>query len=114
MSSTKRILDAYPIVNAQSLGASFNSTATATKYFDRIALQIVCTGTPTGSFVIQTSVDQTTWIAIDFGTAIEPLIGADKNYFIDMVVTAIPYIRISYTSVSGAGAMTAKIFARES
>lgn len=113
MSSTKRILDNYLWVNAQSMAATFQSSSLTVPNFDRFSLQIaVTTSDAAGSIAIQGSVDGTTWVnlPLDF----DAVSSANKNYFIDFVECGLSHLRINYTRVSGTGSMTARLFARES
>lgn len=114
MSSTKNFIKPYPILNAQSLGASFDSVATSIQQLDRVGISITTTGTPTGTVSIQGSVDKIKWFDMTFDTAIAPLAGSPNDYFFDIEATALSWIRIDYARTSGTGTMSAYITAKES
>lgn len=111
MAQGKRILPPY-VFQSTSLGASFTSEAVTLSTFDRAFLQIVCTGTPTGTLTIQGSADGVTWT--DLPLALTALSGSAQNYFLEMATTALPKLRIKYVRSSGTGTMTATITAKES
>jgi len=125
MSVGKRTLSPYVIVNGTSMAGSFQSNPTSLERFDRAALEIICTGAPTGTVTVQVSVDfvpsnnylnpsvtPANWY--DLPLPLVPLAGAAQTYLIDLNTTAFPWIRINYNFVGGAGNMTAVITAKES
>lgn len=80
------------------------------------SVQVVWTGTPTGVFSLQGSLDYTvdpsgavknagTWE--DLGIALTAPAGAAGNDLADITITGIPWIRVIYTNASGTGTLTA-------
>jgi hypothetical protein len=120
MSTGKRTLKPYKLVDAQSLGASFTSAPTVVENLDRVALDIQCTGAPVGDVVVQGSVNydaakpaaQSTWFDLPLG--LTSLSAAPQDYTIDMQETALRALRIDYRRTSGTGAMSAWISGKES
>ncbi len=125
MGTGKRNLRPYVMVNGTSLATSFTGPPTSLELFDRCCIEVICTGTPTGTPTIQGSCDYfppsitlspsvvpATWTDIPLGMV--ALAGSPQSYFIDFSEIGVPWIRVNYTAVSGAGNMTAVITAKES
>ena len=119
MATGKRTLPPFTIVNGTSLASSFQSTPVSVERFDRVFIEILCSGSPTGTVTVQGSNDYNpaslatpNWF--DLPLSLNDLTGSAQNYVIDMQQTAAPWLRISYTSTSGSGNMTAVITAKES
>lgn len=104
MSGRKNVLPPYKALSAGDLSqATVASSATNIEGYDNVAIQINATGTPTGTFSVQGSVDNTNWIAIDLPTA-PTLSGAADQILVNLAALAFPYIRTVYTKTSGTGA----------
>jgi len=125
LSTGKRTLPPFEIVQPTLLTSSFVSNPVSVQRLDRVGLEIIVTGTPTGTVTVQGSIDYVpptvqispsvspaTWF--DIPLDLDALTGGPQTYVIDMVTTAIPWLRISYTFTSGTGSMTAVIVAKES
>lgn len=121
--SKKWVLAPYPILENQSMAASFQSGPVSLEYFDRCNIAILTSGTPTGQITIQASEDYLppqsapatlvpTWFDIPLNLA--PLTGTPNNYIIDIIETSIRYIRIDYVAAAGVGTMNAKLSAKDS
>lgn len=83
---------------------------------DNVAIQLDWTGTPTGVFAVQTSVDHAednlgnpsvvgTWINIPLSAAITAS-GAPDDAHISLNQLPGSYIRVVYTATSGAGTLS--------
>lgn len=101
--ANKTIVDYPKYVDATSMGASINCPSTNIMYVDRVGYQISYTGTPTGTFTVQVSNDNTTWQDLTLSAAVTAS-GAAGNDFIDCE-TAAKYIRLVYTRTSGTGSL---------
>lgn len=102
-------------INGTSMGASITSDAVVLKFEDNPDIQVKWTGTPTGTFTVQISLDPTNlgWTAVPFTGATNPTGSAstEPTYF-SLNQTGTGYIRLLYTRVSGTGAMYAQIAAK--
>lgn len=117
MSGRKSNLKTFHALTAQDMGASFTSPVTCVINQDNIAVQLNCTGTPTGSFVVEVSSDYSndaassgspvqnpgTWIALTLSGS-PALSGSADQIFIDLNQLPAPYFRVRYVRVSGSGA----------
>lgn len=103
-------------LNGYTMGASFNSDAVLLQFEDNAALQVVWTGTPTGTLDIQLSQDPTnigwTTITSSFSPTPSQPAGAGGSNFYELNQTGAAYIRMIYTRVSGTGTIKAKISAK--
>lgn len=69
------------------------------------SIQVVYTGSPTGTFKLQYSLDKENWSDV---AGSEEAISGGCNTLWSLVNVAVPYIRIVYTRGSGSGTLTAK------
>lgn len=103
MSGRKNILPPYKSLSAGDLSqATVTSSATNIEGYDNVAVQINATGTPTGTFAIQASVDNVNWIDVDLPSA-PTLSGSADQILVNMGDLAFPYLRTVYTRTSGSG-----------
>ena len=106
----KRVIDTYQLITDGDMSSDVTSDTTNILYTDRVSYQISYTGTPTGSFSVQISNDETTWENMTLSTAVSAAGSAD-NHFIDCE-TGAKYIRLKYTSSSGSGTLQVKLVAK--
>lgn len=105
MSGRKNVLPPYKSLAAGDLSqATVTSASTNIEGYDNISIQINATGTPSGTFEIQGSVDNSNWIALDL-SSVPTLSGAADQILVNLVDLAFPWIRTVYTKVSGSGAV---------
>lgn len=113
----KNVLNAFKTVTAGDLSANLTSPVTDIRYLDNIAIQLIFTGTPTGTFVVQGSLDYMrafseearavnagTWTTITLGSTLAAS-GAAGNILVDLNQLSFPYIRVVYTRTSGTGSL---------
>lgn len=101
--------DAFKLVNAQSLAASFNSNQIEVNRDEIIGVHLIWTGTPAGTFAIQLSGNpnpssSNDWASYDLDPVPTPA-GADGNHFVDIGPTGAAVIRVAYTRTSGTGSL---------
>lgn len=107
---TMRGVESYPakLTSAASLGATANLDAYDVRAVDVVALQLSWTGTPTGAFALQGSLDYNgstgNWVALtpSVGSAPAPAGGSDMA-LLEVSTTAIAFLRLVYTRTSGTG-----------
>ena len=109
-------LNPVTIISAGDMSqASLTSLVVDARGLHSLALQFVFTGTPTGVFTVQGSLDYCmdnvhtpnagTWTPLN----IDPVpvaSGTAGNVIIDLVQVGVPYIQVVYTSSAGAGSLT--------
>ena len=115
MSSTKKVILPYAILNASPLNASFTSKATNIQYLENISYQLnVITSANTGLFSVQVSIDGNTWDTLTTTPPIPAL--ANTNTIITISLNQLPYtwIRLAFTIGTGTnGSVTAFITGKE-
>ena len=114
--NSKNFLPPFKIITAGDMSqASLTSLITDIRNLDNIALQLVMTGTPTGTFAVQTSLDYnpTTGVAGTFiPLTLSPApaaTGGAQNIYIDLNQIAGPYMRVVYTRSAGSGTLDVHI-----
>ena len=108
--STKRVVDYSKYIVAGTMASNVTGPSTNILYTDRVGFQIVYTGTPTGSFSVEVSNDETTWQELTLSTAVSAA-GSAGNDFIDAETSA-KFVRLVYTASSGSGSLDVHITAK--
>jgi uncharacterized membrane protein len=80
---------------------------------DNIGLEVTWTGTPTGTLQLMGSNSGAAFYALTFSPVLGQPAGASGGYLIDVVQYPFTYFMIEYTNVSGTGAVTAWLTARD-
>lgn len=98
--------------------ATITSDVTDIRYLDNISIQCIFTGTPTGSFALEGSLDYYkingavqntgTWTPITLSST-PAASGSAGNILLDLNQLSFPYIRIVYTKTSGTGTLNVYI-----
>jgi hypothetical protein len=122
MSSRKNNIKQFQIVTSGDMSqSSVTSLVTDIQFLDNIAIQINFTGSPVGSFAIQTSLDYAidnvtntvintgNWVDYQ-GLSISTAVGSP--IIIELNQVSSPFIRLVYSKVSGSGTMNAYISAK--
>lgn len=118
MANTTKVLQVSQIVTAGDMSAATVTSGVADiRIFDNVGMQINFTGTPTGTFAVQGSVD---YLADAFNPAVvknagnwtaltlspSPVAsGAASTILLDLNQLSFPYIRVVYTKTSGTGTL---------
>lgn len=104
----KNNLATYTSLAAGDMSGNLISASTDIRWLDNIVMYLNFTGTPTGTFSVEVSPDQTNWYAL----ALVPspvATGVAGNHRIELNQLSDPYIRASYTATSGSGTLTVVI-----
>ena len=107
---SKRSLSYSELIFAGDMSEDITGPSTNILHLDRVAFQLVWTGAPTGSFDVEVSNDETTWVAVTLTTAVTAS-GSGDTALID-VETGAAFIRIKYNDTSGTGSLNAHIVAK--
>ncbi len=106
--NSKNFLPVYPIVTNGNMASTITSSVTDIRYLDNVGIQAVFTGTPTGTFTVNVSLDQVNWDSLTF-SATPVASGTAGSVYMDVNQTSSPYIQLVYTPTSGTGTLNAKI-----
>lgn len=116
MSSTRRFLAPKLVITAGDMSlATLTSVATNIQYLDTVAYQWNFTGTPTGAFTVQVSLDYSqdqfgnitnagNWNTITL-TGSPAAAGAAGTQAANLQTLGFPWIRTVYTKTSGTGSL---------
>jgi hypothetical protein len=100
------------LLSGQSMGASVTGPWTDIGWLDNLVFNIAFTGTPTGTFAVQASPDQTLVQQIELsGTPTAS--GAADDIRIEMNQVPDKFIRLVYTRTSGTGTLSCWISGKE-
>lgn len=109
MSTGKRTLSPYLVISAGTMGGDLTqATYTDIQNMDNVSVQLVWTGTPTGTFYVDGSLDKATWTALSLSPSAAAA-GAASSILIDLNQLSFPYIRVRYVRTSGTGTLNAYI-----
>jgi hypothetical protein len=98
------------------------SAVTSIQNLDNVGLQFSFTGTPTGTFSVEVSVDYSQddkgnvtnvghWVALALSPA-PAASGAAASIYVDINQISAPWIRAKYTNISGSGTLNGFITAK--
>lgn len=104
MSGRKNVLTPiHSIVNGD-MTTTLTSLITNIQYLDNVCVQLNFTGTPTGNFYVQTSLDGLNWINLNLSPT--PLAsGSADQILLDLGNLSFPQIRVQYVPTSGSGTL---------
>jgi hypothetical protein len=115
----KNTLAVYHSVTDGDMSASITSPVTTITWLDNVAVQLIWTGAPVGTFAVQGCLDYNaathapgTWVDIVLSPA-PAAAGTASSALVDMNQLSFPYIRVVYTRASGTGTLNVYIAAKE-
>lgn len=109
------ILNPIQVVTSGDMSSSITSTPVEVKYQDNIGVQLHWTGTPTGSFAFEVSMNYSkdingnvvntgNWVVLPVSPSISAAGSADDAY-VDLNQISARYVRVVYTAASGSGTL---------
>ena len=108
MSARKNNLVTYTTIDGGDMSGNLTSVATDIRWLDNMVLYLAWTGTPTGTFKVQVSPDNSTWF--DLNVIPPPAAsGLAGNHRVSLHQLPDPYVRVTYVAASGSGTLTSKI-----
>lgn len=106
----KRTLDYDQLVVDGDMSSDITSASTNIMNTDRVGYQLSYSGTPTGTFSVQVSNDESVWVDVTFDST-PTAAGQAGTDFLE-VETAAKFVRLVYTATSGTGSLDAHITAK--
>ncbi len=122
MSGRKNTLKRFKIVSAGDMSAPITSSPTNIEFLDNVAIQLNASGTPTGTFEVQVSIDYEqdaqgnitdvgNWVPLTLSPP-PVTVGAPVSILIDVNQTSTRWVRTVYTPTAGTGVLNAYISAK--
>lgn len=112
MSGRKNVTHPVLILDAGDMSGDLVSLEVNVKHLDDCAFDLIFTGTPTGDFSIEATIDGETWTALDFGTPIQAT-GSAGNHLINLNLVPFFKLRVAYDATSGSGELNVYFMAKE-
>lgn len=121
--AVKNVLKPIHLIQAGDMSGNLTSNPVAIGWLDQVAVQFNFTGTPTGTFQVQGSVDYEVnesgavinagnWTSVTLSPS-PTAAGSPDVILIDMSQLSFPYLRVQYTAMSGTGTLNAYLSAKE-
>lgn len=102
----RRTIPPKTLLNAGSMAASINSGVLDVRSLKAAGFWVSWTGTPVGTLAIEASPDGVSnFKAMGVPGLTDPAGSAD-GFFVDLQMTAAPFVRVAYTRSSSTGALT--------
>ena len=108
----KNIVKPYQVVTSGDMSSDVTSDATNIQFLDAVAYQLIWTGTPTGSFSVQGTVDGTNWDDLTLSTNISAA-GSGDTALVSLSDLPFKQIRVKYTASSGSGTLDVHVMAKQ-
>lgn len=108
MSARKNNLVTYTSLDNGDMSGNLTTASTDIRWLDNIVLYMSWTGTPTGTFTVQVSPDNTTWFNLNL-TPPATAAGSGGTHRVALTQLPDPYIRAIYTASTGSGSLNVKI-----
>jgi hypothetical protein len=112
MSGRKLVLPPYHLIVGASMATPITSPTTTIQFTDNVGVQLNFTGTPTGTFSVNVSLDNINFIPLTL-PQVPVASGTAGQIYIDLTQLSSPYIQITYSPISGTGTLDAFIGAKE-
>lgn len=118
MSGRKVLLDPVPYLTGQAMASSFQGPWFKPELVDRLRIFLAWTGTPAGTFDVQSSSGGADIggpgivASIPLSAVITPA-GSPDSASIDLREIPDKWIRIAYTATGGSGTLTASILGKQ-
>lgn len=114
MSGRKNTLLPISIVRSGDMSSNITSNSVNIQFQDFVSIEVIITGTATGSLAVQGSHDNTNWVSYPLSADNTITAGSPSSFLIENhQVLPSPYIRLTYTATSGSGTMNATLTARQ-
>jgi hypothetical protein len=99
---------AAQLLTASTMTGTVTSASIDIRWVDNVAFQFNFTGTPTGTFFIDGTIDNSNWNALVL-TPVPVASGSAGSILINLAELGFPYIRCRYVASGGTGSLDAWI-----
>jgi hypothetical protein len=112
MSQGKRYLAPYLVLSAGDMSqATLTSTVTEIPYLDNVVYQATWSGTPTGTFSVEVSLDGVNYVPLGLSPT-PSASGSASSAIIELNQLGERFVRLVYTRIAGSGTLNAYIAAK--
>lgn len=110
----KDYVPGFVLINAVSMGSNITSNPIDTRGWDNVDLELVASGSPTGTFFVDCTLNaqqppaptSPKWVAITL-PAVPVVTGSPSNIIIELLPIGCMFLRVRYVFSSGSGTLTA-------
>jgi len=119
--NSKNVLPPFQCIKAGDMSGNITGSVTDIRYLDNVAIQMIWTGTPTGTFAVDSSLDYVppplpggtplnpgTWSPLTISPA-PAASGSASSWILDMNQLSFQSVRLRYIFTSGTGTLNAYI-----
>ncbi len=107
----KNIIKPYHLLVDGDMSSDVTSDSVDVTYSDNVGLQLIFTGTPTGNFYVQGTIDESNWSNLAFD-ATPTAAGAADTHLLNMSLIPYKKIRLFYDRTSGSGTLNVYVMAK--
>lgn len=100
----KDFVNPITLVSAGDMSSDITSTAIQLMGFDNLGIQFIWTGTPTGDFGVEISLNSSDWTALPLSPA-PAAAGSAGNEYVEVNQSTAKYLRCTYVASSGSGSL---------
>jgi len=107
----KNIIKPFHLLTDGDMSGNLTSDSVDVTYTDNVGFQLTFTGTPTGTFSCEGTIDETNWSALSFSSTPQAVGTADTHL---LNINQIPYkkLRVKYTRTSGTGTLNVYVMSK--
>lgn len=115
----KKVLEPFHFMQASNTPVAVSGTNTYTslpvnvKNLDNIGIQLIWTGTPTGTFTVLHSPDGNLYDSIPLTPAITQPAGTSGHWSVIIPLESFQWMQVQYVNASGAGTIDAIVCAKD-
>lgn len=119
MSGRKNVLLPKHLLIDGDMSGNLTSDPISAQFQDNIGLQVEWTGSPSGTFVVEASINwderlQTgSFYELDFNPELGSAAGSADGYLINLNQLPFSYYRVSYTAISSSGVLNVYATSKE-
>lgn len=112
----KDYVPGFVLIPATSMASNITSDPVDVRGWDNIDVELIASGSPTGTFAVDCSLNQKvppgttaqTWVAIPLSPT-PAVTGSASNIIIELNQMGCMYLRVRYVDTSGTGTLTAYV-----
>lgn len=107
----KNIIKPFHLMVDGDMSGNLTSDSVDVTYTDNVGFQLSFTGTPSGEFACEGTIDEVSWSELTFSSTPQATGSADTHL---LNVNQIPYkkLRITYTRTSGTGTLNVYVMSK--